>query len=71
MDQITNLNHSQPNSNSSLIAKSIARNFDHLKESLVKCSRIKEKCEKSKIVILKDQLGSLREELRLAKKTIN
>lgn len=48
-------------SNSSLIAKSIARNFDHLKESLVKCSRIQEKCEKVKVIALKEQLQSLRE----------
>jgi hypothetical protein len=51
----------QPSSNSSLIAKSIARNFDHLKESLVKCSRIEEKCEKVKVIALKEQLQSLRE----------
>jgi len=61
LEQIANMDKNQPSSNSSLIAKSIARNFDHLKESLVKCSRIQDKCEKVKVVALKEQLQSLRE----------
>jgi hypothetical protein len=40
MEQITSINQTQPEAKSSLIAKSIAKNFDYLKESLVKCSRM-------------------------------
>lgn len=71
MEQISSLNQGQPNSNSNIIAKSIAKNFDHLKESLVKCSRIQERCEKTKVIMLKNQLKSVKEELKEAKRTIN
>jgi hypothetical protein len=60
IEQIANLDKNQPNSNSNLIAKSIARNFDHLKESLVKCSRIQDRCVKEKVMGLRENLQSLK-----------
>ncbi len=60
IEQIANLDKNQSNSNSNLIAKSIARNFDHLKESLAKCSRIQDRCVREKVIGLKENLQSLR-----------
>ena len=63
MEQIKNLNQA-PGTKSTLIAKSIAKNFDDLKESLVKCSRLQIKPEKSLVLSLKDQIESLKTQLR-------
>lgn len=63
MEQISSLNHNSSGVKSTLIAKSIAKNFDDLKESLVKCSRLQIKPEKSLFANLKAQVQSLKKEL--------
>jgi hypothetical protein len=64
MEQISSLNTAQPESKSNIIVKSIAKNFDDLKESLVKVSRLQVRPEKSLVSGLKGQLDSLKEEVK-------
>lgn len=64
MEQISSLNSTSAQSKSSLIAKSIAKNFDELKESLVKCSRLKVRPDISLANSLKEQISSLKKELK-------
>lgn len=64
MEQISSLNNASVQNKSSLIARSIAKNFDDLKESLVKCSRLQARPDISLVNSLKEQISSLRKELK-------
>lgn len=70
MEQISSLNNTSAQSKSSLIAKSIAKNFDDLKESLVKCSRMQVRPDISLVNSLKEQISSLRKELKQVKEKV-
>lgn len=59
MDQITNLNQTSKVSPSSTIANNISKNFECLRESLVKCSRAINQNDRKSIVNLKKTLSSL------------
>ena len=59
MEQITTLNQTSKVSPTSTIANNISRNFECLKESLVKCSRVINQNDRKSIVNLKKALNSL------------
>jgi hypothetical protein len=68
MEQITNLNQPAKVTASSAIANNISKNFDSLRESLVKCSRAIGQNERKSIVNLKKTLTSLESVVKDLKK---
>jgi hypothetical protein len=67
LEQINSLNHDPTSASSNTIAKSIAKNINGLKESLVRCSKIQERTErtdKKTVVALKAQVEDLKYGMR-------